>query len=139
MRARYFLEQYSKLNKMIANKEKEAAELRAAATGTTSRFGTERVQTSGNPDKMADAIDKYVTLEKEITADIDRLIDIKKDIIAVLEQLNAKQYELLYTRYVDDLPLKAIAGQKKCSYDSIRAAHRRAIKSVQRILDERNI
>lgn len=139
MRAKDFLMQYQKLNVMIANKEKEAAELRAIATGTTSRFGSDKVQTSGNPDKMADAIDKYVTMEQEITDYIDRLIDIKKDIISVLEQLNANQYDLLYKRYVDDVSLRTIAGMRKCSHDSIKTAHKRAIKSVQRILDKRNV
>ena len=137
MRAKDFLMQYSKINKMIENKETEAAQWRAIATGTTSRFGTDRVQTSGNPDKMADAINKYVMLEQEIRADIDRLIRIKKDIISVLEQLKTPEYDLLHKVYIHEFQLKAVAAMNHDAYGNTVTAHGRALASVQKILNER--
>ncbi len=133
MRAKEFLQQYGKLKILIENNKKQAEQWRAMAAGTTSRFGTDKVQSSGNPDKMADAIGKALALEDENA----RAMLIMTDIENVIKQLSANQYDLLNLVYIDGLSLGKVAKKKNYSYDGVKAAHRRALKGVQNILDER--
>ena len=54
--AKKYLSNVSKLDKMIANKMIEKEQWEAVAEGSTAHSEGERVQSSGNPQKMADAV-----------------------------------------------------------------------------------
>ena len=86
---------------------------------------------------MADAVIHYVDLEAEINADIDKLIDSKKDILNVIEQLEAEKYDLLHKVYVQGFTLDEVALKYGFSYSWATTLHGRALKDVQSILDER--
>ena len=58
--AKEYLNQILKLDKLIENKLSELEHWRMVATGITSSFGGERVQTSGGRSKMEDAVCSYV-------------------------------------------------------------------------------
>ena len=147
MNAKNFLKQLKKLDKMIENKILEKAQWRSIAVGTTSSsqsvkingvlHNMEKVQSSGNQQKMADAIDRYVDIESEINQCIDRLIDTKKDVINVIEQLNTTEYDLLHKVYVQYLTLEDVADAYDKTYSWATTVHGRALKHVQKILDER--
>ena len=51
MRAKEFLKQLEKIDKLITNKTIELDRWKAIATGTGCQFGSERVQTGINKDK----------------------------------------------------------------------------------------
>lgn len=138
MNARRFLKQLRKLDLMISNKAAEAQQWRAIATGVTPQYGGERVQSSGSQQKMADAVTKFVEIEAEVNRDIDRLIDVKKDVISVIEQLDAFEYDIMHKVYVQYLTFDQIAEKIDKSYSSIKTAHGRALRKVQEILDERS-
>ena len=137
MKADDFLKQLKKLDRMIENKLIEKEQWKAIATGTTPQMGGERVQSSGSQQKMADAIDRYIDIEKEIDAVIDQLIDTKKDVISVIEQLNAIEYDVLHKVYVQFITLQDVADLYDKSYNWAKTVHGRARKKVQRILDAR--
>ena len=147
MKAKEFLEQVRKLNVLIENKLAEIAQWKAIATSATAG-GTDvvidgkvhqmdQVQSSGSQQKMADAVIHYVDLEAEINADIDKLIDSKKDILNVIEQLEAEKYDLLHKVYVQGFTLDEVALKYGFSYSWATTLHGRALKDVQSILDER--
>ena len=122
---------------MIENKLAEKDQWKTMSTGTTAKMGGERVQSSGSKEKMADAVVRYVDLEREINKDIDRLVDERRNVINVIEQLNTVEYDLLHKMYVQYYTLYEIASMYKKTYSWATTIHGRALKNVQKILDER--
>lgn len=137
MDAKQFLRQLKKLDKMIENKLAEKARWKAIATGTTAQMGGEKVQSSGSQQKMADAVCRYVDIEKEIDEQIDNLIDTRQDVISVIERLNTTEYDILHKMYVQYLSLYDVADIYNKSYSWATTVHGRALKNVQAILDQR--
>ena len=147
MKAKAFLGQLEKLDKIIENKLIEVEQWKSIALGVTGGGELvkvngilqkmEKVQSSGNPQKMADAIARYVDIEAEINKCIDRLIDVKNDVINVIEQLNPTEYDLLHKVYVQHITLYEVSDLYDKSYSWVTTVHGRALKNVQRILDRR--
>jgi archaellum component FlaC len=122
---------------MTENKLIEKAQWKAIATNTTAHNDGVRVQSSGSQQKMADAMDRFIDVEREINELIDKLIDAKKDIISVIEKLNATEYDVLHKIYIQRMSLYEVADIKNKTYSWVTTVHGRALQSVQRILDER--
>lgn len=137
MDAKTFLRQLKKLDYMITNKIIEKEQWITMATGTTAQMGGERVQSSGSQQKMADAVSKYVDMEKEIDQAIDILVDTRQDVINVIEKLSASEYDLLHKIYVQYNTLYEAAEMSGKSYTWATTVHGRALKNVQKILDGR--
>ena len=121
---------------MIQNKLIEAEQWKAIATGSI-QIGGERVQSSGSQQKMADAVSKYIDIENEINNEIDILYDTRKDVLSVIEQLNANEYDFLHKVYVQYLTLSEVAEIYGNSYSWATTRHGIALKNVQKILDGR--
>lgn len=136
-KAKDYLKQLQKLDRLIENKLAEKEQWKAMATSTTQQLSADRVQTSGNPQKMADAIHKIIEIEAEIDACIDRLVDTKREVISTLERLNPTEYDLLHKVYVQYMTFDDVAIKKGKSYSWVTTVHGRALKNVQAMLDER--
>lgn len=132
-----FLKQVEKLDTLIKNKLIEKAQWRNIAEGITANMEGERVQSSSRPSKMADAIDKCVDMEVEIDNLIDRFIDTKRDVLSVIEQLSATEYDVMHKRYIQYISFGDIAEAKGRDYNWVTTVHGRAKKNVQTILDEK--
>ena len=137
MNAKDFLRQIKKLDRLIENKLIEIQRWKDIANNTTANLSGERVQSSGNPQKIADAIGRYIDLEREINQDIDRLVETKKDVICVIEQLNATEYDIIHKIYVQYLTLEDVADAYDRTYSWATTIHGRALKHVQNILNKR--
>ena len=137
MNAKDFLLQVKKLDKLIENKLAEVQRWKEIANNTTVNMSGERVQSSGNHDTVENAICTYLDLEKEINQRIDELIDKKKEILDVIEQLNATEYDILHKIYVQDFTLQEVASLYDRRYEWATTMQGRALKHVQNILDER--
>ena len=137
MNAKDFLRQIKKLDRLIENKLIEIQRWKDIANNTTANLSGERVQSSGNPQKIADAIGRYIDLEREINQDIDKLVDTKKDVIGVIEQLNATEYDIIHKIYVQYLTLEDVADAYDRTYSWATTIHGRALKHVQNILNKR--
>lgn len=135
--AKNFLLQLKKTDKLIENKLFEKEQWKSIAMGTSARMGGERVQSSGSQQKMADAVERYIDIESEIDRCIDRLIDTKKDVIGVIEQLDAIEYDILHVVYVQYLTLEDVAQKYDRTYRWAAGVHGRALMNVMKILDER--
>lgn len=136
-RAKRYLLQIRKLDTLIKNKLIEKEQLLELALSTTAQLGGERVQASSNGHKMADAMDKYIDLEKEIDARVDELVDKKREILTVIEQLEPLYYDVLHLVYVQLLTLNDVADKYDHSYNWATTTHGRALKKVDEILAER--
>ena len=150
MKAKEYLNQVQKLDKMIENKAEEVSYWRSIASGTVTYTDGEKVQSSGNKKKMEDAVCRYLNMENEINEDIDRLVDLRQEIIKTIEKLPTNEYDFLYKMYVgkvisqpdEDIKIKymslyEIADEHNKSYRWAASVHGTALANVQRILNER--
>jgi uncharacterized protein YqfA (UPF0365 family) len=136
MESKEFLKQVEKLDLRIKNKLVEQQQWRDIALGITANMEGERVQSSGTKSKMADAVAKCVDMEAEIDSLVDKLVDAKKEVIQVIEQLDsATEYNILHMRYIQYKSLQEIADHYRKDYGWATTTHGRALKSVQDILD----
>ncbi len=137
MKAIQFLEQIKKLDALIANKWIEIHQLQELCESTTANLTGERVQSSHNPNRMAEAVAKYIDLEAQIVhQDIKRLIEARKKVLAVIEQLDALEYDVLHKVYVQHLSVGDVADIYRQSYGAVSQNLDRARKSVQKVLDD---
>ncbi len=136
MDAKEYLRQVEKLDVRIKNKLIEQRQWRDIALGITANMEGERVQSSGAKSKMADAIGRCVDMEAEIDGLVDNLVDLKKEVIQTIEQLeSATEYNVLHMRYIQFLDLQDIADHYGKEYGWATTTHGRALKNVQRIID----
>lgn len=137
MNAKEFLLQVKKLDKLIENKMAEAQHWREIASNTSVDMSRERVQSTGNHDVIANAICTYLDIDAEIAHRLDELIKTRKNVIEVIEQLNAVEYDVLHKLYVQDYTLQDVADIYDHAYSWVTTVHGRALKNVQIILDRK--
>lgn len=141
MNSKAYLGQIARINTQIKNKTAEIQQWKEIATSTTAPIGGEKVQTSSNPHKMANAIAKYVDMEAEIGGCIAQLAKTKAEIIATIETLPTDEYDVLHLRYVQQMPWKEVAYNFRKNHtgskSNVTAIHGRALRRLQKILDER--
>lgn len=141
MIAKDYLRQVEKLDIQIGNKLIERKQWQDIALGITANMEGERVQSTGSQNKMADAVIKCVDMEAEIDRLIDNLVDIKKEVIQTIEQLDSPtEYNFLHLKYIQYKSLEEIADHYGYEYGWATTTHGRALRHVQDILDkqERN-
>ena len=136
-KASQYLGQVRKLDLLVKNKMIERQMWRDIAVGISPNMSGDRVQSSNSQQKMADAVNRMVDLEREIDLAIDALVDKKREIIAVIEQLDATEYDVLHKIYVQGKDLQTVADDYAQSYSWASTTKGMAVKSVQRILDAR--
>lgn len=136
-RARHFLKQIKKLDRIIENKLAEKELWKEKALKISPQSSGERVQASGSLHKMADAIDKYIDIERDIDNYIDRLVDTRNDVIKTIEQLDVQEYDLLHKTYVQYFTLQEVADMEQKSYSWATTIHGIALANVEKILEER--
>ena len=140
LKAQDYLKQLKKLDKLIENKLAERDQWYAISTAVTQRISADRVQASSNPHKMEDAVLKLVEVEKELDDAIDAFVDLKREIIATVTKLsetNETYYDVLHKIYVQYRTLDEVADMYNNSRNWADQTHGRALRMVQRIIDDR--
>ena len=138
MKAKDYLQQVSKLDRMIQNKLIERCQWKSIALSTGSCSSEqERVQSSGNKSRMEDAVIRLIEMEEEIDRYIDELIDTKKDVIRTIEKLPVAEYDVLHKVYIQFKTLDEAAAMMDKSYSWATTVHGRALKHVQEILERK--
>lgn len=135
MKAKEYLKQVRKLDTLIKNKLIEKQQWRDIAMGVTPQLSADRVQSSGEKQKMANAVEKMVEIEREIDECVDKFVDKKREIIGVIEQLDPDKYDLLHAIYAQFQTLEGAAYSMGKSYTWATTTHGRALKEVQAIID----
>ena len=134
MDATAFLEKVKKIDTIIKNKLIEREQWLSMAMNITANYEGERVQSSGNLQKMSDAIARCVDMQKEIDVLIEQLIQAKKDVLSVIEQLDPDEYDVLHMRYIQHMTNNEVAETKGHGAPWASTMHTNGIKNVQRIL-----
>lgn len=137
LNAKEFLQQIKKLDKLIENTMAEVERWKEIANNTTVNMSGERVKSSGNHDTIANAICTYLDLEAENKRRIAELVEKRRDIINVIEQLDSSEYDLLHKIYVQGFTLQEVASLYDRRYEWATTTQGRALKQVQIILNKR--
>ena len=138
MDAKEFLRQPEKLDVLIKNKLIEQQQWRDIAMGITANMDGERVQSSGTKNKMGDAVERCVDMEADISSLVDKLIEIKKEVVQTIERLYSPiEYDVLHKRFIQYKTLQEIADEYKKDYGWAKSTCKRAVRHVQVLLDEK--
>lgn len=139
MQAKEFMERVKLLDKMIENKQVEIMQWKTMALNTVAHSDGDRVQTSGSKQKMADAVDRYVDLEREASECINKLIESKREVLNIIEQLKPDEYDVMHKIYIQYYTLKETAYKCGISYSNVTTIHGRALQNIQRMLEQRHL
>lgn len=132
MTAKEFLNRYIQASEAIDDKLTEIAQLRALSTKVSVAFNPDRVQSSGNTDSMSAIVAKIVDMGSEIDADIDKLREIKREIMTVIMDVpNHKQRRILYHRYILGKTWEQIAEKLDNSRQWVCIVHGQALTQIK--------
>lgn len=128
MTVRDYLGQAYRIDQRINSKLEQVGSLRALATKATSTFSDTPPSGSRNVQSMESVIVKIVDLEQEINADIDTLVDLKREIIGVIKQVNDPEYQtLLELRYLCFYTWERIAVEMAYDLRYLHKLHQKAL------------
>ncbi len=136
MNARDYLRRVKTLNDEINNKLVTLRHLKQMMTNISSPGTTERVQTSSNQSKMDKLVCKAVDLEREIDAKTDDLVDLKCEVLSVLQRLEPTEFDVLQQYYIEGKQIYEIAHKNGNSDSWAYTVRKRAERHLQTILDK---
>ena len=132
MTAKEYLGQAYRLDQQINSKLEQVLSLRDLTTKATATMSDMPGGGSRNVYKMQDIIGKIVDLEDEINADIDQLVDLKREMVAIIKAVENPEYQtLLELRYLCFKTWEQIAVDMKYSTRNIYMLHDAAISSIK--------
>jgi len=131
MTAKEYLGQAYRLDQRINSKAEQVASLNALATKCTATLTDMPRNPNRATSTMADAVGKIIDLQAEINNDIDRLIDLKREIVMVIKSVDNTEYQtLLEKRYLCFLSWEQIAVDMNYSLQHMFRLHGNALKKV---------
>ena len=92
MNAKDFLNQAYLLDQQIKSKSEQIQSLNELATSCTATMTGMPHNPNRGTSRMADAVCKIIDLQNEIASDMDRLVQIKKDIVDVIGKVEDAGY-----------------------------------------------
>ena len=129
MTTKDYLNQISRLNRMINNKLVEIQQLKEMSCSISAITNREKVQTSLSPDKIGSSIAKIDEMERNIDSMIDEYVDKKNLIISQIDSIeNETYYNILFAKYVERKTFEKIADEMTYSWRQIVRLHGKALK-----------
>jgi DNA-directed RNA polymerase specialized sigma24 family protein len=128
-----YLKRFTLLGKEIDRKIQAIGYWRAKLIKITPKY-TDELKTPGGSiyGKTEELVAKIVDLEREIDADVDRLISIRDNIKAIIEAVeDDRERLLLQYRYLDGRTFEEIAVQMHYSWRQIHRLHSRALTNLK--------
>lgn len=111
MNAKAYLSQAFRLDQQINSKLEQVSALRQLATKATASIHAERVSGTTHRSPMENAVIKLIDLEYEINSDIDRLVDLKRELNALILSIDNHAYRIvLELRYLSDNTWEEVAN-----------------------------
>jgi len=137
MTAKEYLGQAYRLDQRINSKIEQVASLNRLATKCTSTITGMPRNPSASTSTMADVVAKIIDLEAEINSDIDKLVDLKREMVTLIKAVDNAEYQtLLELRYLCFHTWEQIAVEMHYGSTWVKQLHERAIKVVERILEK---
>ena len=138
MDTKQYLQQISRLDRMINNKLAEISQLRELAMSVSAVKNEERVQTTPNFDKIGTAYCKIEEMEEKLDKLIDEFVDKKNLIISQIDKIeNETYYEILFARYIEKKTFEKIADEMNYSFRNTTRLHGLALREFERKFGEK--
>ena len=138
MTAKGFFQRNYYLEQRVNSRLRRLSDLRQLAGRVTSSLGREPVSGSADVHKLDGTIAKIVDMECEINEEIDRLVDAKRESMAVIRQVEHPDQQLvLELRYLDFKSWPAIAEEMGLSPRWVQTLHERALVAVENIFSQK--
>ena len=131
MTAKEYLSQARFLDERINSKIQQITSLNELATKCTSTLSDMPHNPNKGNSTMADAVCKIIDLQEEINRDIDRLVDLKREIMKVIKAVPDVEYQtILEKRYLCFISWEQIAVDMNYSIQHIHRMHSKALKEI---------
>ena len=140
MTAKEYLSRAYRIDQRINTKLMRISELRALAQKCTVAYGGERVSHTRNVASLEDSVMKIMEAERELDAQIDLLVDTKKEIESVIEQVpDADCRLLLEMRYLAMESWTEIACQMNTYRMRVYRLHDKSLELVGEVLQQKGV
>ncbi len=134
MDTKSYLSRISRLDRQIQNKLSEIYQLKAMACSVTVSKDGEHVQTSGDKDKLGNAVAKIVDLEHETDTLVDEFVNERRKIIEQIDKIEDEDlYHVLSMRYISKNTFEDIAKKTNWSVRKVFMLHDKALKEFERL------
>ena len=128
MEAKEYLLQYKDAQREVDRLINERARWIARATKVTPTY-TGMPHGDSGEDRMQDAVERLSEVEKELNEKIDKLVDLRREVEAVVSTIGDPLLEtVLRYRYIDCMSFEKIAVIMDYSYDHVIRLHGWALK-----------
>ena len=135
MTVKEYLNRAYRLDMDIANKMDQIKHLKALAHSVTASYGGEVVSHSRNVDSMEKAVIRVMEAQAALTAQVDRLVDIRKEIQETIDLVADKDCRtLLDLRYMGMNSWDDICGKMEISRSHAFRLHSTALSMVETVL-----
>lgn len=131
MTAKQYLKQAHYLDERINTKIAQVSSLHDLAKKATATLTDMPGSPTRNTHRMEDIIIKILMLENEINADIDQLVDLKDEILSVINGVDDEECRLLLEkRYLNFEQWEDIAAEMCTGSKNIYRLHDKALKMI---------
>ena len=138
MNAMEFLQQAYLLDQRIQSMLQQVSSLRSLAQTMRSFTGTEPVVHNRNVTALEDTVIKIMEEEAALNAEIDRLVDLKKEIRETIGEVMELNFRLvLEKRHLCYLSYAKIGEDMGHTERWAQTKHQQALRAVQQILNRR--
>lgn len=132
MNAKEYLSQAFRLDQRINSKLEQVSKLRDLSMKASGLRLAERISGTKEHSLMETALVKMIDLEAEINADIDRLVDLKREILAIINSVHPAEYQLvLEMRYLNFMTWEEIADRMSYSWRNVHYVHGKALRTAE--------
>ncbi len=129
MTTKDYLNQISRLNRMINNKLTEILQLKELSYSISAVRSEEKVKSSSDLDRIGSSYAKIDEMERNLDKVIDEYADKKNLIIKQIDGIEDEDfYNILFSRYIEKKTFEVIATEMNFSYRNITRLHGRALK-----------
>lgn len=132
MTTKEYLNQISRLNRMINNKLVEIQQLRELACSISAINLEDKVQNTPNFDKIGSKMAKIDELEENLDKTIDRYVLVKNKIVSQIDSMEDENtYNILFSRYIQKKSFERIAIEMEYSWRQIIRLHGNALRQFE--------
>ena len=135
MNAKEYLKQAFYLDKRINSKLEQVESLNALATKATSTLSDMPKSPSRGTSKLENTIVKIVDLQEEINRDIDKLVDLKAEMVGTIKQIQNKELQVIIEkRYLSYETWEKIAVDMNYDIRHIHRLHNLGLKETSNLI-----
>lgn len=132
MTIKEYLSQAYRIDQRINSKLEQVSSLRELAVKATSTLSDTYSSGNGNKQKMEGVIVKIIDLEHEIDEEVDRLVDLKQEIVSLIKKVKNPEYQtLLELRYLNFKTWEQIATEMHYSIQHTFRIHDKALSLLR--------